>query len=121
MGETKGFDKLPPAAGRQPEREDIIRSLCLPPRSLRACRRAARSRPEGLQLLKVCSYVNLPPAAGRQPEREAPEMVGAQHPPKRMLRPWCGVRGATPYLMWMPEMARAMTRRWISDVPSKIV
>ena len=25
------------------------------------------------------------------------------------------------YLMWTPEMARLMTRRWISDVPSKIV
>jgi hypothetical protein len=24
-------------------------------------------------------------------------------------------------LMWMPEMLRAMTRRWISEVPSKIV
>lgn len=26
-----------------------------------------------------------------------------------------------PYLMRMPEIARAMTRRWISDVPSKMV
>jgi hypothetical protein len=25
------------------------------------------------------------------------------------------------YLMWMPEMARLMTSRWISEVPSKIV
>jgi hypothetical protein len=25
------------------------------------------------------------------------------------------------YLMWTPEMAREMTRRWISEVPSKIV
>jgi hypothetical protein len=25
------------------------------------------------------------------------------------------------YLMWMPLMAREMTSRWISDVPSKIV
>ena len=25
------------------------------------------------------------------------------------------------YGMWMPEIARAITRRWISDVPSKIV
>jgi hypothetical protein len=26
----------------------------------------------------------------------------------------------TSYGMWMPEMARAITRRWISDVPSKM-
>ena len=25
------------------------------------------------------------------------------------------------YLMWTPEMARLITSRWISDVPSKIV
>jgi hypothetical protein len=25
------------------------------------------------------------------------------------------------YLMWTPEIAREMTRRWISEVPSKIV
>jgi hypothetical protein len=25
------------------------------------------------------------------------------------------------YLMWMPLMARLITKRWISDVPSKIV
>ena len=25
------------------------------------------------------------------------------------------------YLMWKPEIAREMTRRWISEVPSKIV
>jgi len=25
------------------------------------------------------------------------------------------------YLMWMPEMARLMMSRWISDVPSKMV
>jgi hypothetical protein len=25
------------------------------------------------------------------------------------------------YLMWTPEIERLMTRRWISEVPSKIV
>jgi hypothetical protein len=29
--------------------------------------------------------------------------------------------GQTYYLIRMPEMARAMTRRWISEVPSKMV
>ena len=28
---------------------------------------------------------------------------------------------ARSYLMWIPEIARAITKRWISDVPSKIV
>jgi hypothetical protein len=27
----------------------------------------------------------------------------------------------TGYAMWTPEIARAMTRRWISEVPSKMV
>jgi hypothetical protein len=26
-----------------------------------------------------------------------------------------------PYLTWTPEIAREMTKRWISEVPSKIV
>jgi hypothetical protein len=26
-----------------------------------------------------------------------------------------------PYLIWTPEMARLMIRRWISEVPSKMV
>ncbi len=33
--------------------------------------------------------------------------------------PFCGAGAG--YLMWTPEIAREMTRRWISEVPSKIV
>jgi len=29
--------------------------------------------------------------------------------------------GEARYLIWTPEIARLMTRRWISEVPSKIV
>ena|GEM_PF-6680690 len=31
------------------------------------------------------------------------------------------LRGGAPQGMWMPEMARAMMSRWISEVPSKMV
>ena len=33
----------------------------------------------------------------------------------------CGEASLHPYLMWTPEIARPITRRWTSDVPSKIV
>jgi hypothetical protein len=32
-----------------------------------------------------------------------------------------GTAPAQGYLIWTPETARLMTRRWISEVPSKIV
>jgi hypothetical protein len=32
-----------------------------------------------------------------------------------------GEGGPGAQLTWMPEMARLMTRRWISEVPSKMV
>jgi hypothetical protein len=46
---------------------------------------------------------------------------------------WAGDKGRAPrldprspavnldYWMWTPEIAREMTRRWISEVPSKMV
>lgn len=43
-------------------------------------------------------------------------MVNVQSPPGTSLL------GPEPFQgMWTPQMARAMIRRWISEVPSKIV
>ena len=35
--------------------------------------------------------------------------------------PTSGPRGSGSYGIWTPEIAREMTSRWISEVPSKIV
>jgi len=52
------------------------------------------------------------PGAGR--DRAPAPRIGRQGPALTPERP-------VGYLMWMPEMARAMISRWISEVPSKMV
>ncbi len=71
-------------------------------------RRVARAQEE-----HVCASSVMLPLALRS-ARDAPYAAGATGP--RRAR-----RSVRAYRMWMPETARAMIRRWISEVPSKMV
>ena len=77
----------------------------------REARRACRRAPRDPRRRRVRDGRARGSVASR---RRARAVRAGRDPPSRGRR-----RDA--YLMCMPEMLRAMTRRWISDVPSKIV
>ncbi len=92
-------------------RRPAPRSHCPSSRRTREARRARRRAPRDPRRRRVRDCGARGSVASR---RRARAVRSGRDPPSRGRR-------RDVYLMCRPEMLRAMTRRWISEVPSKIV
>ena len=97
------------ATSRSPTRRRVPN--CTPTHPNRSSTRSSGSTRTASSTTPVSSI----PSTVSRADRRVPSRNGPK-PTRRRFRS----RG-TDYWMWTPEIARAITRRWISEVPSKIV